>query len=63
MHTDVHIPLFTRSGEDLLIEHDGQQKKIKVPSGQQGKTIRIKMVSRLAEEERRNPLAGLLCCG
>jgi hypothetical protein len=21
------------------------------------------MVSRLAEEERRNPLAGLLCCG
>lgn len=63
MHTDVDIPLFTRSGDDLLIEHDGQQTKIRVPSGQQGKTIRVKMVSTVADEESRNPLAKFLCCG
>mmetsp|Transcript_2751 Transcript_2751/g.5138 ORF Transcript_2751/g.5138 Transcript_2751/m.5138 type:complete len:95 (-) Transcript_2751:148-432(-) len=63
MHTDIHIPLSCKSGDDLLIEHDGQQKKIKIPSGQQGKTIRVRMVSRVAEEEKwRNPLTAILCC-
>eukprot|EP01083_Nonionella_stella_P022206 61436_1 len=44
MHADLTIPEGVRSGEELVIQHDGL-KTIKVPKGQQGKRIRIKMIS------------------
>lgn len=42
MHADLTIPEGVRDGEELVIQHNGR-KTIKVPKGQQGKTIRIRM--------------------
>ena len=43
LHHDVSIPLSAKSGEDFTVDHDGP-KKVKVPKGASGKTIRIRMV-------------------
>ncbi len=58
MHADVDIPLSAKSGEFLDIQHDGQEKQIKVPSGIRGESIRVKMI----RPEPPEPQTGLLCC-
>jgi hypothetical protein len=44
LHADVTVPTSAKSGDVLDIEHDGT-KQIKVPSGQQGQNITVKMIS------------------
>jgi hypothetical protein len=56
MHADIDIPLSAMSGEFLTVDHDGE-KKIKVPSGYQGQSIRVKMMRTEPEES-----TGILCC-
>lgn len=43
MHVDVTIPIHFRDGDEFRIDHDGE-KVIKVPDGQQGQSIRIRMI-------------------
>ena len=43
-HADIDIPLSAKSGEYFCIDHDGTQKRIKVPAGgMQGQSIRVKL--------------------
>ncbi len=50
MHAELYVPLDAKSGDILVIEHDGN-KQIKVPKGQQGRNITVRMVSNKKEEE------------
>jgi len=43
MHADLTLPMDVRDGEEITIEHNGA-KTIKVPRGQQGQCVRIKMI-------------------
>lgn len=58
MHAQLKIPLSAKSGDCLDINHGGT-KSIKVPTGQQGKSITVKMVQNEKEEV---PSTGFICC-
>jgi len=59
MHAQLKIPLSAKSGDYLVINHGGA-RSIKVPTGQQGQSITVKMVQNEKEEEV--PSTGFLCC-
>ncbi len=62
MLAQLRIPLSAKSGEMLSIDHDGE-KQIKVPAGQQGQEIQVKMVNGVKEEEQvEEPTTGMICC-
>jgi hypothetical protein len=44
MHVDVTFPLECKSGQYFEIMHDEELKRIRVPKGQEGKTVRIKLI-------------------
>jgi len=62
MHADIKIPENAVDGEEIRIRHKGVIKIVKIPAGQQGQTIRLKMVSLAVADESREPSTGLLCC-
>ncbi len=56
MHAELYVPLSAKSGDVLDIEHDGA-KQIKVPSGQQGQSITIRMI----KQEKNESSTGAFC--
>lgn len=45
LHADIEIPEYAKPGDILVVEHDGDEKQVKVPSGgYQGQSIRVKMM-------------------
>ena len=60
LHAEVTVPLNANSGDVLDIEHDGS-KQIKVPHGQQGQNIVVKMVnSQSTSDQDTGPFCGCL---
>jgi len=59
MHAQLKIPLSAKPGDYLVINHGGA-RSIKVPTGQQGQSITVKMVQNEKKEEV--PSTGFLCC-
>lgn len=43
-HVDVTFPLECKPDQYFEILHDDELKRIKVPNGQEGKTVRIKLI-------------------
>lgn len=56
LHAELYVPLSAMSGDVIDIEHDGT-KQIKVPKGQQGQNITVRMVKNQGEE----PNTGAFC--
>lgn len=57
-HTDIDIPLSAKSGDMLTVDHDGDEKLIRVPAGgYQGQSIRVKMTRSDEQVES----TGILC--
>jgi hypothetical protein len=54
LHAEIVVPLSAKSGDVLDVDHDGS-KQIKVPKGEQGHSIRVKMIKNKAPE------TGLFC--
>lgn len=54
LHAEVIVPLSAKSGDVLDVDHDGS-KQIRVPKGQQGQSIRVKMI------KNKVPETGLFC--
>lgn len=44
IHVDVTFPLNCKPDQYFEIMHDEEMKRIKVPKGQEGKTVRIKLI-------------------
>ena len=57
-HADIDIPLSAKSGDMLTVDHDGDEKLIRVPAGgYQGQSIRVKMTRSDEQVES----TGILC--
>ena len=56
LHAELYVPLSAKSGDYIDIEHDGT-KQIKIPKGQQGQSITVRMVKNEVEQSN----AGVFC--
>jgi len=43
LHVDIDIPHSCQSGELIAVDHEGETKRIKVPKGSRGESIRVRM--------------------
>jgi len=55
LHAEIEIPSNANSGDEIEIDHDGV-KQIKVPKGQSGQVIKVKMI-----KTPQQPKTGLFC--